>query len=666
LEESNPDKIHEIGLEQTPQEYVGKLVELFREIRRVLRPDGTVWLNLADSYKEKQLLGIPWRVAFALQVDGWHLRQDVIWCLSGGTFVYVRTQKGDGPMSIKDMARLNPSTVKLWNGVKWTQLLGISKTSRTGDEIEIVLRSGEKISCTPSHKFPTERGVVCAQDIQKGDVLKTCKLPEPEKIKDCAIDEDAAWLAGLYLAEGSKSNHALCIAGHKKEEERWVKVLQIVQKYGGSAKRTLSGNKMDIRIYGKILHAIVDLLVSGKTAYDKGFSPVVWKYSNKFIAAMLNGYLSGDAHKTNCRWRLGFCRNYNLELSLRTACARLGYSLTLNACHVKYQNGIKPAFRGELRKIISNHFNNKNRAEVVEIRKARARHFYDIGVEDTPHLFSLSSGVLSHNSKKHCMPESVKDRCVKSHEYVFLLTKSPKYFFDHIAIREETTTTTKDRLSQNVSAQNGSDRVPGKTNGNIKAAGDFAYRNKRSVWRVAPQPYKGSHFATFSYALVEPMILAGCPETCCKECGSPYIRKEKIVGKQITQQMLDSGADKDGNYTGQAQKDYAAGKAQNASDTKRRILESMSKIREYEFVKNCSCETTETKPGVVLDPFLGSGTTAWVAKCLNRDYIGIELNKEYLPLIEERIQQPKPEKKKKKVKKEPNAPKQLSLLEFLE
>jgi DNA modification methylase len=70
----------QIGLEQTPEEFVGKLVAVFREVRRVLADDGTLWLNLGDSYGSgKQLVGIPWRVAFALQADGWYLRQDIIW-----------------------------------------------------------------------------------------------------------------------------------------------------------------------------------------------------------------------------------------------------------------------------------------------------------------------------------------------------------------------------------------------------------------------------------------------------------------------------------------------------------------------------------------------------------------------------------------------------------
>lgn len=69
----------QIGLEQTPEDYVAELVAVFREVRRVLADDGTLWLNLGDSYAGKELLGIPWRVAFALQADGWYLRQDIVW-----------------------------------------------------------------------------------------------------------------------------------------------------------------------------------------------------------------------------------------------------------------------------------------------------------------------------------------------------------------------------------------------------------------------------------------------------------------------------------------------------------------------------------------------------------------------------------------------------------
>ena len=108
--------------------------------------------------------------------------------------------------------------------------------------------------------------------------------------------------------------------------------------------------------------------------------------------------------------------------------------------------------------------------------------------------------------KPNPMPESVKDRCTKAHEQIFLLTKSPRYYFDSEAMREES-----------VSAG----RIPG-GNKNIDpsrrdASRDMTVpvaetRNRRSVWSVATSPYKGAHFATFPPALIEPCILAGCPE----------------------------------------------------------------------------------------------------------------------------------------------------------
>ena len=141
-------------------------------------------------------------------------------------------------------------------------------------------------------------------------------------------------------------------------------------------------------------------------------------------------------------------------------------------------------------------------------------------------------------NKPNPMPESVKDRCTKAHEYIFLLSKSQKYFFDAEAISEPITDAAAIRLLQNIAEQEGSSRVPGKTNGNMKAVvrkdfdssmggggttfvGHSGYRkadgtlivkptrNRRSVWTVTTKPYKGAHFATFPPELIEPCILAG-------------------------------------------------------------------------------------------------------------------------------------------------------------
>lgn len=121
----------------------------------------------------------------------------------------------------------------------------------------------------------------------------------------------------------------------------------------------------------------------------------------------------------------------------------------------------------------------------------------------------LRQDIIWH--KPNPMPESVRDRCTKSHEYVFLLSKSEKYFFDAEAIKEPSIYFDKDKR-----AGKGNIRYEGKrTEGEPKANGQQSFvtinekRNRRSVWSVATKPYKGAHFATFPPALIEPCVLAG-------------------------------------------------------------------------------------------------------------------------------------------------------------
>lgn len=138
-------------------------------------------------------------------------------------------------------------------------------------------------------------------------------------------------------------------------------------------------------------------------------------------------------------------------------------------------------------------------------------------------------------AKPNPMPESVRDRCTKSHEYLFMFSKQPRYYFDADAIAEPVAASTVERVSQlNYANQKGSDRVPGKTNGPMKAVirkqdghgrrhagfneryfnGEDkpALRNRRSVWTITTKPFKEAHFATFPSDLVEPCVLAGSPE----------------------------------------------------------------------------------------------------------------------------------------------------------
>ena len=188
-------------------------------------------------------------------------------------------------------------------------------------------------------------------------------------------------------------------------------------------------------------------------------------------------------------------------------------------------------------------------------------------------------------AKPNPMPESVTDRCTKSHEYIFLLSKSQKYYYDTEAIKEEATgyDGRKDTMmkgsnkyknsvvpgkKEHTMASNGHERWKFKERGfkskenNIGQSPQhhgadinvYPVRNKRSVWTVSTKPFKGSHFAVYPQELIKDCIKAGCP-----------------------------------------------------------------------------------KNGIVFDPFMGAGTTAIVARKLGRNYIGIELNPEYIEIAEKRI-----------------------------
>ena len=108
-------------------------------------------------------------------------------------------------------------------------------------------------------------------------------------------------------------------------------------------------------------------------------------------------------------------------------------------------------------------------------------------------------------SKPNPMPESVRDRCTKAHEYIFLLSKAARYYYDQEAISEAAT-------CNRMRGTHGYSQVPGGGDNSGLSHGKFASRNRRSVWTIATEPYPEAHFATFPKALVRPCILAGCPQ----------------------------------------------------------------------------------------------------------------------------------------------------------
>lgn len=402
----------QLGLEATPEEYVANLVAVFREVRRVLRDDGTLWLNLGDSYaggvmappgtdkqasnrgatngvgidksghglKPKDLVGIPWRVAFALQGDGWVLRSEIIWA-----------KPNPMPESVTDRPTKSHE-----------QLFLLSKARRIG--------------------------------------------PAPSRYDDIPEGE-ARWLAALFDGEGS----LICRREADKGDDYGAHAAQVSI---GSTSRAL-------------LDRLARVIGEGNVLEREGQNVPMfyWQTSGKRALGLLRRlypFLIVKQRQARCL------------IALEERKQIRGGHVRLDPKEIAYRDTIW--------------------ATVKELN-----HFGD------PDLSAIPVPTFGRWTEQ-------------------------AYYFDQEAVREPVTNSTIKRLTQaGLANQRGSDRVPGKTNGNMKAVG-HAYkheglwaddeamermrggRNLRSVWTIATRPYPGAHFAVFPPELPERCIKAGCPE----------------------------------------------------------------------------------------------------------------------------------------------------------
>ena len=238
--------------------------------------------------------------------------------------------------------------------------------------------------------------------------------------------------------------------------------------------------------------------------------------------------------------------------------------------------------------------------------------------------------------KPNVMPESVRDRPVRAHEYVFLLAKAERYFYDAKAVKGRATASTLARLSQpTFTRQTGGpkdgdnpSRSARKTLEHLAISFD-GWRNLRDVWAIPLQPSLEAHKAMFPEALVEPCIKAGTSEHgCCKHCGKPW---ERLVEKRPSTMTIRVRDAKRGVAT--AEEGYKASETEKEASAK----EEMGASRTLGFRPACSCPKPSVVPCVVLDPFAGSGTVALVAKKLGRRSISIDIKPEYIELAKQRV-----------------------------
>ena len=225
----------------------------------------------------------------------------------------------------------------------------------------------------------------------------------------------------------------------------------------------------------------------------------------------------------------------------------------------------------------------------------------------------LRNTIIWH--KPNCMPCSVKDRFTVDFEYIFFFSKKKKYYFETQLEPLAESTLNDSRLDKGLVKHKS-----GKSNQDdcqyaIKGmCANSKGRNKRTVWRICPKPFKEAHFAVYPEELCETPIKAGCPEEVCKKCGKP---KEKVFEVKCGE---------------------GEGKPYNPNRPDGYIMEGRNRKSEHIFkgYTDCGCNAGFTS-GIVLDPFFGAGTTGLVALKQKKKFIGIELNKEYIEIAEKRL-----------------------------
>lgn len=216
--------------------------------------------------------------------------------------------------------------------------------------------------------------------------------------------------------------------------------------------------------------------------------------------------------------------------------------------------------------------------------------------------------------KGNAMPTSASDRFTNETEEIYFFVKNKEYYFEQ---QFDPYTEPMNRWGgQKLEAKGKSlwDEGTGQSSYRDRdLRPDPRGKNKRNVWEISTVANPHGHFAMFPEKLVETPILAGCPEFICNKCGRPRTKVYEKVGEEQRRWSKNNADESPYNKQG-----------------------SMQNIYKDKGLTDCGCNAG-FRPGIVLDPFMGAGTTAIVAKKLNRDYLGFELNPKYCEICEERL-----------------------------
>ncbi len=562
----------QIGLEQTPAEYVAKLVQVFREVWRVLRDDGTVFLNLGDSY------------------------------FGGGGF---------SPNS--------PSSATSKSGKYGAKGALISGHTRAGAQRAAAYGTSGK-----ALEDYQDRDCLC------GNLCDVCRVVyRSHKFRNDGL------LAAMLTVSLSAPNQ-----GHTESGRDHLPTSDLIHLESHNV-HAIQDRPRTSHLVGERLRAV---LVSTIGESSPQLLDVCLQRANQGDVCLLcarsltgcaQGYAGrsddlpgqgqhnqGNASRDDQRVHHNLCTDTACECCIDTDSYRY-YTTPYHDVQLKPKDLIGIPWRVAF--------------------ALQADGWY------------LRSDIIWH--KPNPMPESVTDRPTKSHEYLFLLTKAERYYYDADAIAEPAVTNDMRRpygsqgawqLDGRPEEQRPNGQLRGKAGKNaFRGQGHFRdgengpanrdgremqdvgaglTRNRRDVWTIATKPYLDAHFATYPVELVQPCIQAGTSaHGCCAACGAPWVR---VVEVESRPNWNGNGQQKhDGTY-------YRPNIGGGVGNDRR-------ERHELGWEPSCACGAPVV-PCTVLDPFNGSGTTGVAAIGLGRHYTGIDINPEYLDLSHERLGRTQP------------------------
>lgn len=590
-----------IGLEPTVAEYIANLVECFREVRRVLRDDGVLWLNIDDSYgggggapgspkqsrnkgstevgprvsefEQGNRLGVPERLVLALQADGWTWRDTVIWVkpnpmpesVHGWFFTRHR-------VIIKHHAHLSSMPTA-----------AVSRSSKGDSHLSPMQTEQEIRASTP---IPSDRdgqnrsSEIWAERERQGESAPISEYGESE------IDSEPS--TG---------------AAHPSEPREVSRNLAQRKQVPGT-----QGSGAEISQDSQQSHQ-KDSLQPPFQDFPQGASVSGTKWSETPLEALDDRlYLDSggmDCHQGSARAQMSLLSSQD--------------GATHDGPRDSFEQG-REAYQGECG------------ASVPELQQSEGNSTLETRLIDCP-------GCAKCEQNGGYVLRKGSWRTTGSFEYLYMLTKGMSYYSDGEAVKERAIHEGHLVRATGHKAKNalgGDDINDHRTRlGFTEHDTLVTNRNKRSVWTITPEPYGGEHYATFPQALVEPCILASTSERgCCPRCGACWARVIKMTPEYET--LL------------QQEDAWTSEKGKPQPDTKRQPKGHPAQVPAKNITLSwrptCSCLSARwglplgPVPCLTLDPFCGTGTVQLVSQKLGRRSVGIDLSDTYLAQAVARLQ----------------------------